>query len=306
MMLKKQKVEFVKKMGKEAKGYATIGIMPLDSVPDSLVQKVRNSLKPDVKFLIARKTLTTKILDSDPRLAKLKEYATGNFAILLSNKDPTELNKIIVANRKKLGAKPNQVSPADINIESGETSILPGQAVTDLKTAGIDVKIEKGKVVISKSKVLVKKGEKISTAISKALKMLDIAPFEAGTKLSVALNGDLIFTERVLSIDSNYVTREITLNFNEANTLATQIGFVTKYNVDGMIRKAYLSALGLGLGAEIYELGITDKLLARAVREALSLNPLIKSEPKAEAKAEEPKAEQPKAEADPKPEEKKE
>ena len=85
--------------------------MPLDSVPDSLVQKVRNELKPEVKFLIARKTLAIKILDSDPRLAKLKDYATGNFAILLSNKDPTELNRIIVANKKKLGAKPNQVSP---------------------------------------------------------------------------------------------------------------------------------------------------------------------------------------------------
>ncbi len=296
MMVKAQKVEFVKKLSKEIKSYSTVGIMPLDSVPDSLVQKVRNELKPEVKFLIARKTLTMKILDSDPRFAKLKDYATGNFAIILSNKDPTELNKVIVANKMKLGAKPNQVSPSDINIESGETSIAPGQAVTDMKTAGIDVKIEKGKVVISKSKVLVKKGEKISTAISKALKMLDIAPFEAGTKLTVALNGNLLFTEAVLSVDSNYVTRELALNFGAANALATQIGLVTKYNASGFIRKGYLSALGLGLEAEIYEPGITDKLLARAVREAVSLNGKVKVEAPA-------KKEAPAPEGAPKPEE---
>lgn len=301
MMIKAQKVAYVKKLSKEIAGYATVGIMPLDSVPDSLVQKVRNSLKPDVRFVIARKTLAMKILDSDPRLARLKDYAVGNFAILLSNKDPTELNRLIVANKKRLGAKPNQVSPQDINIESGETSIAPGQAVTDMKTAGIDVKIEKGKVVISKSKVLVKKGEKISTAISKALKMLDIAPFEAGTKLSVALNGNLLFTEQVLAIDESYVTREITLNFSAANSLATQIGLVTRYNAGSMIRKAYLAALGLGLQAEIYEPGITDKLLARAVREALSLNGMVKAEPaRANAEEAQKQAEAPKGEGAPK------
>ncbi len=278
MMIKAQKVELVKKLSKEAKSYSTVGIMPLDSVPDSLVQKVRNSLKPEVKFVIARKTLAMKILDSDPRLAKLKEYATGNFAILLSNKDPTELNKLIVANKKRLGAKPNQVAPSDINIESGETTIAPGQAVTDMKTAGIDVKIEKGKVVISKSKVLVKKGDKISTAISKALKMLDIAPFEAGTKLTVALNGNLIFTEEVLAVNTDYVTRGLTVSFSSANALATQIGLVTRYNANEFVRKGYLAALGLGLEAEIYEPGITDKLLARAVREALSLTGMVKAD----------------------------
>ena len=256
------------------------------------MQKVRNALKPDVKFIVARKTLAIKILDSDPRLAKLKEYATGNFAILLSNKDPTELNRLIVTNRKRLGAKPNQVAPADINIESGETSIAPGQAVTDMKTAGIDVKIEKGKVVISKSKVLVKKGDKISTAISKALKMLDIAPFEVGTKLTVALNGELVFTERVLAVDTEYVTKELAMNFGAANSLATQIGLVTKYNADSFIRKGYLSALGLGLEAEIYEPGITDKLLARAVREALSLNGMVKTEAVAPKAEEAPKSEE--------------
>ena len=41
---------------------------------------------------------------------------------------------------------------------------MPGQAVTDLKTAGIDVQIQKGKVVISKDKVITKKGEVITAS----------------------------------------------------------------------------------------------------------------------------------------------
>jgi large subunit ribosomal protein L10 len=287
MMLKAEKIEFVKKLSAELKGYKTVGILSLESVPDSLVQKAKNKMKPEVRFLVMRRSLVLRILEGEPRFAKLAPYASGNFAILISNKEPSEINAVIAANKMKLLAKPNQVSPSDINIESGETAIAPGQAVTDLKTAGIDVKIEKGKVVISKSKVLVKKGEKISTAVSKALKMLDIKPFEAGTKLRAVVQGDLLFSDKVLAIDLAFIRGEVASNFTHANALATQIGFVTKYNADSFIRKAYLSALGLGLEAEIYEPGITDKLIAKAVREAISLNGMVKTEePKKEAPSE--------------------
>ncbi len=280
MMLKAQKVEYVNKLKKEIKKYKTVGIMSLDAVPDTLVQKVRNKMKPEVKFLVMRKSLALKALEGDPSLKGLSQYTDRNFAILLSNKPPSELNKIISSNKMKLIAKPNQISPDDINIESGETSIVPGQAVTDLKTAGIDVQIQKGKVVISKSKVLVKKGEKISTAVSRALKMLDVMPFEAGTKLRAAVYDGLLFNEKALGVDVLFVTNEITINFAQANALATEMGFVTKYNAGAFIRKAYLSALGLGIEAEIYEPGIADKLVAKAVREALSLNGLVKKDAK--------------------------
>ncbi|MDE1851266.1 MAG: 50S ribosomal protein L10 [Candidatus Micrarchaeota archaeon] len=286
MMLKAQKVEFVKRLKKEAKESKTIGIMPIDAVPDRLVQRLRNELKPKVRFMVARKSLIMRTLEGDERLAQLKEYTDGNFALMFTDMGPTELNAIVKRNRMKLGAKPNQISPDDIRIEGGETTIPPGQAVTDLKSAGIDVKIDKGKVVISKSKVLVTKGAKISTAVAKALKMLDIMPFETGTSLRVVLNDNLLFTSKALGIDVVFVTNEITRSFGEANALSLSIGFVTPYNADMLIRKGYLSALGLGLTAKIYEPGITDKLLANAVREALSIKPLIKEEAKEEKKEE--------------------
>ncbi len=293
MMSKAQKVEYVKTLQKEVKSYSTVGILPLESVPDTLVQRARNGLKPDVRFVMLRKTLACRLLDSDPGLSRLKQYAVGDFAIIFSNKDPSELSKLISSNRMKLIAKPNQIAPSEISIVAGETSIAPGQAVTDMKAAGIDVKIEKGKVVISKGKVLVKKGEKISTAVSKALKMLDITPFEAGTKLKVALSAGLMFNEYALGIDSAFVSGEIASSFVQADALATSIGFVTQYNAGALIRKAYLGALGLGLEAEVYEPGISDKLLARAVREAVSLNAMVKTEPKAqEPKPGEPKTDE--------------
>ena len=40
MMLKAQKVAYVKKIEKELKSYKTVGIMSLESVPDTLVQTI--------------------------------------------------------------------------------------------------------------------------------------------------------------------------------------------------------------------------------------------------------------------------
>lgn len=296
-MLKKQKVEYVKKLQKEIKTYKTVGILPIDAIPDRLVQKARNGLKANgTKFVIARHTLIHKIVESDPRLAPLKDQLQGNYALLLSNEEPDKLNTFISTNKIKLGAKPNQVSPSDISIESGETSIAPGQAVTDLKAAGIDVQIQKRKVVISKSKVLVAKGAKISTGIAKALKMLDIYPFEAGTRLRAVMYDGLLFNERALSINTDYVTSEIMQMFTQANMLTISMGFVTQYNVSGMVGKAYNSAMALGMGAKIPVPELTQKLIALAAMEAAQVKPLVKEEAHAAATPDAPAADAPKPE----------
>lgn len=279
-MLKKEKIEFVKKARAELKHYKTVGVMPIEAIPDRLVQKIRNRMKPNGKFLIARKNLIFKILEGNEELKKLEPYVTGNVALILSNEDPIELYNQVSSNPIKLGAKPNQISLSDINIEAGETSIAPGQAVTDLKTAGIDVKIDKGKVVISKSKVLVAKGAKITTPIAKALKMLDIMPFEARGRLSAAMQEKLLFNESVLRINKEYILGELGNNFAQANALTIAIRFVTPYNATMFVSKAVNEAVALGVEAKIYEKGITERLLGIAAAQASGVNSLVKPEEK--------------------------
>jgi large subunit ribosomal protein L10 len=276
MMLKAQKVEFVENLKKEIKSYKTIGILPIQEVPDRLTQKAKNMLKPDTKIIVARKSLIMRALESNPQLKKLEDHIDSNFALIMSNRSPEELNEIISSNRIKLSAKPNQVSPEDISIESGETTIAPGQAVTDLKTAGIDVQIQKGKVVISKSKVLVAKGTKISVPVSKALKMLDIMPFEAGTQLRAIISEGILYHGLALKVNAEFLTNEISKSFAQACAIASNAGIITEYNVKESISKAYISALGLGLEAKVYEPEIAEKLLAQAVRESMAIDKLPK------------------------------
>ncbi len=279
MMLKAQKIKLVQKLREEIKDYTLVGVMPLSSVPDRLLQKTRNSLKPKAKMIVAKKTLLKKILEGNKELAKLDSYIDNNVALLLANGDPFELNNLITANRIRLGAKPGQISPSDINIEAGETAIPPGPAVTTLKSAGIDTQIQKGKVVIANEKVLVKKGAKISTAISKALKMLEITPFESVARLSVVTDGRLMYTTDILGMTPEIVMHQLSTAFNESYVLTVETGFITQYNIPLFLKNAYLGAFGLGLATKTYESGIVESLLAEAMAQAVALDANVKDEP---------------------------
>jgi hypothetical protein len=133
------------------------------------------------------------------------------------------------------------------------------------------VQIQKGKVIIAKSKVLVPKGGKITLAVSKALRMLDILPFEVAPELAGAVYDNIFFSKEVFSITRESVMNDIVVAFKRAYNLTIEAGYVTEYNVEALIRKAYLSAFGLGLSANIYEPEIVEKLLAKAVAEALNI-----------------------------------
>ncbi len=274
MMIKAQKAKFVEEMAKKAKSYKTAGIMPIDALPDRLVQKTRNGLKPDTMFITGRKTLLMRITEK-AGLKILQPYITGSVALVLSNKEPMELYETVSRNVLKLQAKPGQVAPSDIRIESGETSIAPGQAVTELKTAGIDVQIQKGKVIISKSKVLVPKGQKISLPITKALKTLDIAPFEAKAQFAVMLEGGITFTEEVFKINATFVKDELARDFMSAYLLTLNMGYVTRYNITEFIGRAFRSALGLGVEAKIPEGEAAEKLAGIAALQAKALEAMV-------------------------------
>ncbi|MGC8495922.1 MAG: 50S ribosomal protein L10 [Candidatus Micrarchaeia archaeon] len=271
MLSKEQKIKFVEESSKELQKYKTVGIVKLSNVPDRLLQSAKNSMRSNVKFIMGRKTLLSRILESNENTKRLTKYLEGTSAIILSNDEPFELYNSFKAKAIKMEAKPNQVAPDDVEVKSGETSMQPGQAVTDLKAAGIDVQIQKGKVVIAKDKVLVKKGESIKLPVAKALHMLGVKPFTATIVPDVILNGKLLFSKDVLGITQEKTIGELAKAFNAALSISFEVGIVNQYTVSTLIAKAYGNAVALGIGANIYAPGIADKLIAKALAQASAL-----------------------------------
>ncbi|MGC8647777.1 MAG: 50S ribosomal protein L10 [Candidatus Micrarchaeia archaeon] len=274
MLTKDQKIRFVEDAKKMIQSYSTIGVVELNSIPDRLLQSVRNSMSNEAKLIIGRKSLLGRILDANDSTKMLAQHLSGTSAIILSNDDPFELYQKFKAKSIKLEAKPGQVANSDIEIKSGETTLQPGQAVTDLKSAGIDVQIQKGKVVISKDKILVKKGETVELSVAKALHLLGVMPFTAVMAPKVLLSNGVIFSSEVLGRTKEQTILEIGDAFSKALALSLELGIVNSYTIERLIGKAYRIALGLGIAANIYAPGIIERILEKAYAQASALNAL--------------------------------
>ena len=271
MLTRDQKEKFVESASKELKSYKTIGIMPVGSIPDKLLQLSKNRMRGSIKVVMGRKNLLIKILESDSRSKDLVKHIEGTSAIVMSNKDPFELYGEFKSNSLKLAAKPNQKAPSDIHISSGETTLQPGQAVTELKQAGIDVQIQKGKVVIGKDKTI-KEREVITTGLSKALHTLGIKPIVASITPSVIFSDGMLFTQKALSITPEGLSRDIAKALGEAIAISYAANIVNSFTIKSMLLKAYGSAMHLGIEYRLYDKGIVEKLLGAAALQAASLN----------------------------------
>jgi large subunit ribosomal protein L10 len=275
-LTKSQKVKFVEDAKKEVKNYKIIGVINTNGLPDRLVQKAKNSSKPETKFIMGRKTLLQKILEAHSKSAELAKALTGTSAIVLSNEDPFTLYKKFKSNALKLSAKPGQIAPEDIHIYSGETSIMPGQTVTELKSAGIDVQIQKGKVVISKDKVIVKKGDLISLQVSKALHTLEIYPFSAVVDPTIMADKTLTYSRAVLGIDQESMLADIAVAFRTALTISLDKNIINSYTIVNMIGNAYNNAMFLGTETKLYDSGIIERIMANAFLGANALKGMVK------------------------------
>ncbi len=272
MLSKDQKIKFVEEHKKMLKSYKVVGVVQLNGVPDRLLQSTKNQLKPNTRVVMGRKSLLVKILEGGAGLERLAPHMTNTSAIILSNDDPFELYHKFSSNSIRLAAKPGQVSPDDVSVNAGETGIAPGQTVTELKAAGIDVQIQKGKVVIAKDKVVVKKGDVISASMAKALHTLDILPFRASIEPVSLLSEGIMFGQNALRITKESAAADIAVCFRNALSLCLDRKIINAYTIESMISSAYSEAIALGVGAKILDSGIIERLVAQAAMQAAAVS----------------------------------
>jgi large subunit ribosomal protein L10 len=270
MINKKQKMKFVEEHSKLFGKYKSVGIIQLNGIPDRLFQLSKNKLRADTYIIVGRKNMLKRVLESNPKASKLVEYLGNTSAIVFSNKDPFELNMQFKSNALKLAAKPNQIAPQDITISSGETTLQPGKSVTELKQAGIDTQIQKGKVVIAKDKTI-KKGEIITAGLSKALQTLNIKPFDVSVGPSAVFFENMVFSSKVLGITRDSTMHELNLAMQHVLAVSMAGNIVNALTINRLIAKAYNNAMYLGVECKIYDSGVVDKLLAIGSLQAKAL-----------------------------------
>ncbi len=259
------KKKIVKEFSDLINSYPVIGVVDMENLPTAQLQKMRRQLRDNVLIKMTKRRLINLILDNTKEKKKgieeMKNYLTG------------------------------------IIVSAGPTPFSPGPVISELASAGIKTAIENGKIVVKSDAVVVKKGEKVSSAIAGILTRLGVEPMEVGLNLTAVYDNGTIFKRDVLDVDEEEFMSKIKTAYNSALGLALELSFLTKETTEIMITKAFREAKAIALSQNIVADGIKEEIMAKANREMLALKSKLnipdapKEEVKEEVKKEEQKAE---------------
>jgi large subunit ribosomal protein L10 len=285
--------------------YPIIGIVDMENMPTPQLQNMREQLRETVVLRMTKKRLirlALKKAESKKKgIAVLDEKMKGMPALLFTKENPFKLYKKLQKNKSTAPAKAGQIAPKDVLVQAGPTPFAPGPIIGELGSIGIKAGIDGGKVAIKEDKVVVKEGEEIKANVAALLTRLKIEPMEVGLDLVATYEDGTIFTKSVLDVDEKKYVQDLQNCASWAFNLAMESGFPTAETITLMVTKAFSEAKGLAMEADVLTDITAIDILAKAERQAGSLNSQLDIKP-VEKKKEEAK---PASEEEPKQEEKK-
>lgn len=252
----------IKKLAQE---YKTLAIADIKGFPADLFQKIRKKLKGKAVVKVTKTRIIQKMLEETQyKESELKGFAQNMCAVIFTNLDPFELFALVKKNKGKTSAKAGQLAPEDIMIPAGDTGLPPGPALTDLKNAGLKVKLQGPTIQISEDKVVAKKGEVISQPVASVLSKLNIKPIKVGLNITAVMEHKTLYLAQALDIDEEQVFNNFRKAYLDALGLALEIGYPTPETVKLMVQKAIRQSKAIALKAKISTPETVEELSSQA------------------------------------------
>ena len=264
--------------------YSVIGVADLENFPADLFQKLRKQLNGKVEFTGSKQRVIKKAFEQ----SKLKESGLldsikGSCAIIATNLNPFELYAILKKNSGKIGAKPGIIAPFDIIVPAGDTGLPPGPALSDLKQAGLPVKVQGATISIPEDTVVAKKGEIIKPVVASTLAKLDIKPIKVMLGLVCAYEEGQLYKADVLDIDMEKQFEKFCTAHRNALALALEIAYCASATTPLLLQKAHRNALAVALESSFPEKEVLPMLLQKAEMQANAIKAKIPEVPEVSA-----------------------
>jgi large subunit ribosomal protein L10 len=234
---KKKAVLDLSKLLKEKK---TFLIASIKNIPGSQFQEIVKRLRGKAVVKVPKKNLILKALDSskEEEIKKIRESIDENFALLFSDIDCFELAIDLIRKKSPSKAKVGQIAPEDIEIPAGPTDLVPGPAISELGSLGIQIQIEGGKITIKSPKVIAKKGTKITQSAADMMSKLDIKPFSIGFIPVAAFDNESKIFYSDLNINPDQILDNLKEAYGRSLPFAVQIAYSTPETITFLIGKA--------------------------------------------------------------------
>ncbi len=284
--ISEKKKQIVEKLKNDLTSYPIIGLVKIDNINASVVQRMRKDLRKDAKIVMAKNSLM-RIAVSDlkkkvPGIEKLLEYIVGSCAFLLSETNPYRLANFMDENKVPAPAKAGQYAPNNVVIRPMNTGIPPGPVIAELQSLGLKTRIEGGQIRISEEAVVTEEGERVNRTVALLLRRLNINPFQAGLSFVVALEDGEIIPGDALLLDYEQYRANIQWAYNSALNLAVNTGFITKQSLLMILSNAHQLAVNLSVNAGFLTNKSLPLILSKAVQGSLSVAAAIsEKDPKA-------------------------
>jgi large subunit ribosomal protein L10 len=270
-----EKKEVIKKIQDLSKKYPIIGIINMHSLPAAQLARMKAQLRQNMEMLMTKRSLILLALEklkaTKPGVEKLEQILPAMPALIFTKDNPFALYRTIKKNKSKAPAKAGQLAPFDLIVPAGPTPFAPGPVLSELSMLGIKAGVEGGKVAIKQDCTVCKEGQPIKPALASMLARLSIEPMEIGLDLVAIYEAGTIYPKTVLDIDDVKFMSDLTTAASWAFNLAMEASYPSKDTAEPLLQKAFREAKAVALEGGVTEPELMGELLAKAEREAMSL-----------------------------------
>ncbi|MFX0123296.1 MAG: 50S ribosomal protein L10 [Candidatus Hodarchaeota archaeon] len=254
---------------------SVIGLVNLSGISSKALQGIRSSMRSgevEATIQVAKNTIKTLALEKTNKkdITKLIPHINGSCAIIFTNTNPFKLQKFLNRNQVPAPAKVGQISPVDVYVSEGLTNLDPGPIIGELGSIGLQTRIEKGKIRISKTAKVLSKNDTVTEAHATVLTRLGIQPFKVGLKLSTILeNGELI-DGKILDVDEDQIISDLQQAYLNALILAINpnIAYYSVAATPILLKTAVSQNMALSLACNYLTEQTVDFILIKAVKQA--------------------------------------
>ncbi|MBS3059058.1 MAG: 50S ribosomal protein L10 [Candidatus Diapherotrites archaeon] len=267
--------------------YPVVAIADLNMFPASLFQGIRKKLRGKGTIVVSKTRVIKKALQENKKVAPLTGYANKSCAVIFTSMNPFELFSFLKKNKGSMPAKEGHIAEEDIVVPAGDTGLPPGPALSDLKAAGLSVRVQGATIAIAEDKIVTRKGQAVSKPVAGMLLKLNIRPVKVGLSVVSAIEGGQVFEAKILDIDTEVVFQKFASAHRKAFNLAFNACYFTKQTMTLLVQKAFNDSKAVALEAEVFTEETMPKLLAKEKAQADSLKavaPEVLPEEKKEAK----------------------
>ncbi|MEM0083274.1 MAG: 50S ribosomal protein L10 [Candidatus Nezhaarchaeales archaeon] len=261
--------------------YRTIALADISRLRALQFQRLRSKLRGLVQIKVAKNSLIRKAIEELRELkgidlSPLKDFLSGQLAIIASDLNPFEVYSVLEKNKVTAKARPGDVAVKDVVIPAGNTGIPAGPAISLFKKFKVPIKIEEGSIYVTEDTVVVEAGKTIPAEIVDLLGKLGIEPIEMGLNIKVAYSEGVLYKDKDLKLDIEGYKKKIVEAFTNALSLAVNTTFITRESAPYIIAKAVIEAMSLAINACYPTRESISYIIAKAHAQAVALGNLVK------------------------------